>query len=405
MAKATKANPTAAEVTATVGATKLERHPLSEKYGPKMADEELAGLGKDIKEHGQHDDIIMFEGKVLAGWNRYMGCLQQGVKPRMKDMDPGSDPVAVAFGTNFVRRRLGSVQKAFYGAQYYTDTGMKQADVAKLVGCSLNKLNQCVQLLKLESKEAKAFADQLRSNPDVTSATFDEMMIELGIKREEAPAPRKTNTHVEYDEDDFGEDDDDATGGMIDSLLGTDDDEDEFPGEEEGGDEKPARRKEIGENAAPLPTVGGKTQRDRATETAPSRLANAFRNMTPEDQTKFVKFAWGKLQQALNRAIVEKQVAWTPPGEHEPTPEPGKKGKKASADVIEAVKKAAENGVDPSVIARNKVEEDELLAGKEEVPAAKVDRKKEPKEPAAKKKAAPAKKAPAKKAPAKKKGK
>ena len=380
-------------VAADAGATQLERHPLSEKYGPKMSGDELAGLGKDIAEHGQHDDIIVYEGKVLAGWNRYMGCLQQGVKPRLKEMEAGADPVAVAFGTNFVRRRLSSVQKAFYGAQYCIDTGKKQADVAKLVGCNLNKLNQCVQLLKRDDKEAQRVAEVLRipaDDKEVTSGAFDEMMIELGIKKEEAvkppPAPR-TNTHTDFDDDDDFGDDDDITGGAIDALVGSDEDDDE----DILGEKPSKQRKEIGEGHAPLPSVGEKVRSlTNPKETTPSRLAKAFRNLAEAEQVNFVVFAWGKLQRALNQAIVDNKVQWTPPGEHEPTPGPttAKGKRKVEKQVALAIGKP-----DPSLIARGKpADDDDVLAGKEEAPAKKADKKAKAEKPAAKK-AAPAKKA------------
>lgn len=368
---------------------KLERHPLSEKYGPKMSDEELLGLGLDIKAHGQHDDIILYEGKVLAGWNRYMGALQQGVKPRTREMEKGANPVAVAFGTNFVRRRLSSVQKAFYGAQFAVDSGTKQVDVAKLMGCNLNRLNQCVQLLKLETDDSQKAIETLRTNPDISSARFDEMMLECGITRASkapAPAPLRTGTHNDDDDGlgdlgDLGEDD--LTGGAVDDLLDGGEDEPDLA-------VNPGKRKprEIGEDSPPLPDTGGKRgSMTNPHETQVSRVAKAFKGLPAEEQAKFVKFVWGKLKVALDTAITTGEVTYeVPEADEAPAPRnpkkpPAKKGAKVPT---------LPPGVpDPSLIARNKPEaEDDTLA---------------PKKPAAKK-AAPAKKAAAKKAAPKKTG-
>jgi hypothetical protein len=396
--------------------TKMERHPLSEKYGPSMSEEELKGLGLDIKANGQHDDIIEHEGKILAGWNRYMACLQQGVDPRIKPKDPKSDPVAVAFGTNFVRRKLGSVQKAFFGAQFCVDTGAKQTEVAKLVGCNMNRLNLCCQLLKRDDKEAKKAIDNLRDNSEISSATFDEMMLELGLRDEPKPreAPLRTNTHSGDDDDGLGGDDfggggdDDLTGGAIDGLLGGDDDESHGDTGEPGTTRK---RKEVGEGADPLPPVGGKAStQTRPNETGPSRLAKAFRQMEAGDQMAFVQFAWGKLQQALNAAINAGKVTYhAPDGTTSPGTQAMDAGKQAKADKA-AAKKAgkappASDKPDPSLIARGKPaateddEHDDLLAGKGDTPGAEVG---SPfKTSAHDEKAAPAKKGAAKKAPAK----
>ena len=52
---------------------RLERHPLGEL---------LPRLAEDIRVRGQLDKIVLFEGKVLDGWNRYVACLAAGKEPR-----------------------------------------------------------------------------------------------------------------------------------------------------------------------------------------------------------------------------------------------------------------------------------------------------------------------------------
>lgn len=296
---------------------KLGRHPLSERYGPTMSAEELHGLADDIKAHGLHEPIIMYEGMVLAGWNRYQACQIAGYEPQFREKPESSDPVAVAFGTNFIRRKLGSVQKAFFGAQFCAETGAKQADIAKSLACNLNRLNQCCQLLKRDDKEAQTLVGQLRENSEMSSTVFDEAMQELGIAKEPKPAPRPVrapDSLIDGDDDvDF--EDDDITGGAIDAL-----------GEDPSDDEpspSPATRKakggsKVGEEVGddePLPTVG--TSRGSMTnphETPVSRAAKHFRNLAPADQRSFVKFCWKSLKGALDAAISHGDVEYELPG-------------------------------------------------------------------------------------------
>ena len=370
---------------------KLERHPLSEKYGPKMSAEELEGLAADIKAHGLHEPIITFEGKVLAGWNRYEACLLAKYTPKFREKDAEADATAVAFGTNFMRRRLSSVQKAFYGAQFCVDRGLKQTDVAKQMACNLNRLNRCCQLLKLETPEARKVIDDLRDNPDIGSATFDEMMLELGIAHEPkpraAPARASGGSGIDSLDDDDplgGGDDlsdlDDVTGGAIDMLLDNDDDagDDDLP--------TPATRKkkggdEIGDDT-PLPAVGGKrTKQTNPHETPVSRISSAFKRLSPAEQRQFVKFTWGKLKAALDEAFSHGDVEYTMP----------------------PIK------VDPSVIARGKPANGKLDDGAA-APKGKASKKAAPAKPTPSKSSkapakAPAKKAAPAKAPAKKSAK
>lgn len=332
----------------------LQRHPLSEKYGPKMDDDELQGLSLDIKAHRQHEPIILHEGMVLAGWNRYRACVMAGITPITRSMDEGSDPVAVAFGTNFVRRKLSSVQKAFYGAQFCMDSNQKQADIAKLMACNLNRLNQCCQLLKLDTPEAKKAVESLREGSEMGSAQFDELMQELGIARQPKPAPArvaaKGNGALGDDDDPMLGDEidvDDLTNGQIDDLLLDD------PDDPDEASPDPAKRKgpkEVGDDA-PIPPVGAKrTSMVNPHETPVSRVAKAFRGLSEAEQRQFVKFTWAKLKAALDAAIGGADVEYTAP------------------EVIKA---------DPSRIARNR-KADDLLDDGAPAPTASKGKKKPP---------------------------
>lgn len=308
---------TAAKKAVAPASDELQRHPLSERYGPAMAEDELQGLAADIKAHKQHEPIITYEGMVLAGWNRYRACLLAGVKPKTREMDEGSNPSAVAFGTNFLRRRLSTVQKAFYGAQFCLESGEKQADVARLIACNLNRLNQCCQLLKLETPEAKKAVVELRDSSDMGSAQFDELMLELGITRPSQPRPARGGgalDNLDDDDplgDDLGDSDDDLSAGAIDKLIGD--------GDELGDEEtpNPATRKgkktEVGDDL-PIPAVGTKrSSMANPHETPVSRVAKAFRALSEAEQRQFVKFAWKGLRVALDAAIGGADVEYTPP--------------------------------------------------------------------------------------------
>ena len=299
--------------TAKMDVNNLERHPLSEKYGPPLEEEELQGLAADIEKHGQHEAIKLFEGKVLAGWNRYRACRMKGIEPVMEEYT-GPNAEAVAFGTNVIRRRMSSVAKAYMGALFYTSVGGKQADIAKTCGVSLNRLNQCCQLLKMDSPEAERVREHLRTNPEVTGTNFDEMLLECGIARSNPRTPSNVlpiRDGVPLGEDDLVDPDlddleDDLTGGAIDGFGG---------GEEEPDDDAPSKpRKAIGEGAEPLPAVGGKgPSMKNPHETLVSKLAKHFKGMSAAEQTQFVVFTWGKLQPALQAAISRGEVTFEAP--------------------------------------------------------------------------------------------
>jgi ParB-like chromosome segregation protein Spo0J len=58
----------------------LEPHPLAALF-PAIPEEELAELGRDIALHGQLEPIVLYQGKILDGVNRYQPCRRMAREP------------------------------------------------------------------------------------------------------------------------------------------------------------------------------------------------------------------------------------------------------------------------------------------------------------------------------------
>lgn len=97
---------------------KLQDHPLAELF-PLFPDNELKTLAADIKENGQEVPIVLFEGKILDGRNRYRGCLLVGQEPKTKEYR-GKDPLSYVLSHNLHRRHLTESQRAMIAAEIAT---------------------------------------------------------------------------------------------------------------------------------------------------------------------------------------------------------------------------------------------------------------------------------------------
>jgi hypothetical protein len=89
-------------------------HPLANIF-PMLAPADLATLADDIAKHGQREAIIMHEGAILDGRNRYQACVMAGVEPVFKDFD-GDDALAFVISANLHRRHLDDSQRAMIAA-------------------------------------------------------------------------------------------------------------------------------------------------------------------------------------------------------------------------------------------------------------------------------------------------
>ena len=297
---------------------KLERHELSEMFSLPTNEADRLALGLHIKSHEQINDIILFEGKVLDGWERYMSCLQQGITPKFREYK-GADPAGIAFGANALRRKLSSVQKALLGAKYFIhaqENNIKttQKDVAKLVSASLTRLNELVQLIRASdgNSEAARALSELNRNPDVTAAALQDMLVSAGIVDDKLQRPvtldkpRAAASDGDGDDDldditDVADDSVDALGGAdIDDML-DDDDDDEAGGKSGDGTKRTSSGAKVGVSKRPH-------------ETPASVCARNFRALTEPERADFVKFAWGMLRPALEKCIKEGRIDWDAAG-------------------------------------------------------------------------------------------
>ena len=94
----------------------MEVHNYADIF-PMMTSKEYNELKRDIKENGQMDDIITYEGKILDGRNRFKATSELGIKPNLSEYE-GDNPLQYVMSTNLKRRHLTDSQKAIVGRRY-----------------------------------------------------------------------------------------------------------------------------------------------------------------------------------------------------------------------------------------------------------------------------------------------
>jgi DNA modification methylase len=90
---------------------RMKLHPACTIF-PKLNDDELRELAEDIKANGLQNPIVLFDGKILDGRNRFAACKLAGVKPRFVKWEGTGSPVAWVISQNLVRRHLTASQRA-----------------------------------------------------------------------------------------------------------------------------------------------------------------------------------------------------------------------------------------------------------------------------------------------------
>lgn len=115
---------------------KIEPHQLAEIF-PPMSPDERTELMESIKDHGLKEKIVMLDGKILDGLNRYDVCLEAKIPPLFREFDPtiDGDPVDFVKDKNLNRRHLSTSQRATIAADllpfYAAKVAAQKAAAAK----------------------------------------------------------------------------------------------------------------------------------------------------------------------------------------------------------------------------------------------------------------------------------
>jgi len=99
--------------------TEIEFHRFANAF-PLMEGEPFAELVDDIRANGLRQPIIMHEGQILDGRNRYRACREAGVEPRFEDFPADADAIAFVVSTNLRRRHLTDEQRRHIAADLAT---------------------------------------------------------------------------------------------------------------------------------------------------------------------------------------------------------------------------------------------------------------------------------------------
>ena len=136
-------------------------HALANLF-PLLDGDEFDALVADIRAYGLRQKIILFDGMILDGRNRYAACLEAGIEPRFEVFN-GADPLAFVVSSNLARRHLSASQRAMVAAKL---ANMRQGERTDLKPpANLRKVSQsdAAKLLNVSDRSvssAKAVYDQ-----------------------------------------------------------------------------------------------------------------------------------------------------------------------------------------------------------------------------------------------------
>lgn len=93
----------------------MEFHEIANIF-PLLIGIDFESLRDDIAKNGLLEPIVIYEGKILDGRNRYTACLGAGVLPDTVEYN-GDDPLGFVIAKNLHRRHLNESQRALVASK------------------------------------------------------------------------------------------------------------------------------------------------------------------------------------------------------------------------------------------------------------------------------------------------
>ena len=86
----------------------LERHALSTPFA-EATEADMHALEESIRQRGfdPRHPIVLYEGKILDGWHRYLACRQLNIEPQFEDfIGDNAAALEFVFSENMARRQM-----------------------------------------------------------------------------------------------------------------------------------------------------------------------------------------------------------------------------------------------------------------------------------------------------------
>lgn len=205
----------------------MDLHPLCTLF-PRLSGFEFECLKLDIKENGQREPIIVHDGMILDGGNRYRACVDLGIEPQKMKFS-GGNIVTYVLSTNLHRRHLtpgqqaaivacvqdwakaqdhGGARRRVQGATLHLETSKecnvaalsKTTDRAAQSGASVRTQKSADKLAKAAPELAASVARGEISLPKAEKQAFPKPPQEQTVASAENPEPEYTELDQAYDQ-------------------------------------------------------------------------------------------------------------------------------------------------------------------------------------------------------------
>jgi hypothetical protein len=168
-----------------------EAHPLADIF-PRLKHinpEAYKAFVEDIKERGQQEWVVTYDGKVLDGRNRMDACQELGIPLKFREY-AGSDPIGFVLSANLHRRHLNEAQRAFVAAKL-ANLDVCANQTTKGAGTSIEAAAKALSISRASVERAKTILK--KGDPSLIEAV-QQRQVSLAAGAQQAQQGSSTNS-------------------------------------------------------------------------------------------------------------------------------------------------------------------------------------------------------------------
>ncbi|HEY9129070.1 MAG TPA: ParB/RepB/Spo0J family partition protein [Sulfurovum sp.] len=145
--------------------SKYKYHDIANIY-PMAQLDEFELLKQSLRDRGQEMPIVLYEGKILDGRNRYKACNELGIEPVYREFEGTyDDALDYSIELNSGRRNLDKSQKAM--------TAAYSIEKSRLDGSNKIKIKDAVRIYSVSDRYIKDALYILDNNEKIAQQVFD----------------------------------------------------------------------------------------------------------------------------------------------------------------------------------------------------------------------------------------
>ena len=183
-----------------------ELHPLCTLF-PRLDGNEFNALKEDIKQNGLRQPIVLKDGMILDGGNRYRACVEAGIEPKFVEFD-GDNIVSFVLSVNLHRRHMTPGQQAAIvaSAQDWSKAnshgGDRKSDQSKAIDFdTVEKRAAASGVSRITQMKADSVA---KADPELAKkVAHGEISLPKAVEK---ISPRKTKEEIPEEIDDCSDD-------------------------------------------------------------------------------------------------------------------------------------------------------------------------------------------------------